>query len=244
MSRGKEMTPEELARRLAAIADDKKATDLVALDVRSLVSYTDYLVICTARNERQAKAIHDEVYHQLKRDGWLPARVEGEREAEWVLMDYLDAVLHIFTPELRERYRLEVLWGEAERLDLDLAARAAPPSRRGRFEPNLRYLRRKPSDGERRLPPVPKERFRRALRGYDPEEVDAAIDARDARLARLEREAQRLAERVVEREKKLQEALRRPMAAAADAIGSRCRAPSHRSRRSTGRRAGRRRGSG
>jgi cell division septum initiation protein DivIVA len=63
---------------------------------------------------------------------------------------------------------------------------------------------------------VPEERFRRALRGYDPEEVDAAIDARDARLARLEREAQRLAERVVERERKLQEALRKPVAAAAD----------------------------
>jgi ribosome-associated protein len=121
VSRGKEMRSEELARRLAAIADDKKGTELVALNVRSLVSYTDYLVICTARNERQAKAIHDEIYHQLKRDGWLPARVEGEREAEWVLMDYLDAVLHIFTPELRERYRLEVLWGEAEKLELDLA---------------------------------------------------------------------------------------------------------------------------
>ncbi|HEY6639065.1 MAG TPA: DivIVA domain-containing protein, partial [Solirubrobacterales bacterium] len=63
---------------------------------------------------------------------------------------------------------------------------------------------------------MPKERFRRALRGYDPEEVDAAIDARDARLARLEREAQRLAERVVERERKLQEALKKPVAAAAD----------------------------
>ena len=113
MSPGTEMTSEELARRLAAIADDKKATDLVALDVRGLVGYTDYLVICTARNERQAKAIHDEVYHQLKREGRLPARVEGEREAEWVLMDYLDSVLHVFTPELRERYRLEVLWGEA-----------------------------------------------------------------------------------------------------------------------------------
>jgi ribosome-associated protein len=121
VSRGTEMTSEELARRLAAIADDKKATDLVALDVRRLVSYTDYLVICTARNERQAKSVHDEVYHQLKREGCLPARVEGEREAEWVLMDYLDAVLHVFTPELRERYRLEVLWGEAEGLELDLA---------------------------------------------------------------------------------------------------------------------------
>jgi ribosome-associated protein len=124
VSRGREMSPDALAGRLAAIADDKKATDLVALDVRSLVSYTDYLVICTARNERQAKAIHDEVYHQLKRDGWLPARVEGEREAEWVLMDYLDAVLHVFTPEPRERYRLETLWGEAGQLELDLAGAA------------------------------------------------------------------------------------------------------------------------
>jgi ribosome-associated protein len=125
VSRGKEMSADALARRLAAIADDKKGSDLVALDVRPLVSYTDYLVICTARNERQAKAIHDEVYHQLKRDGWLPARVEGERESEWVLMDYLDAVLHIFTPELRHKYRLEVLWGEAEQLDLAGARGAA-----------------------------------------------------------------------------------------------------------------------
>jgi ribosome-associated protein len=101
---------------VAAIADDKKATDLVALDVSGLVGYTDYLVICTARNERQAKAIHDEVYHQLKREGRLPARVEGEREGEWILIDYLDCVLHVFTPDLRDRYRLETLWGEAEAL--------------------------------------------------------------------------------------------------------------------------------
>jgi ribosome-associated protein len=121
VSRGKAMSPEELARRVASIADEKGATDLVALDVRKLVGYTDYLVICTARNERQAKAVHDEVYHRLKRDGWLPARVEGEREAEWVLMDYLDAVLHVFAPDLRERYRLDVLWGEADGLELDLA---------------------------------------------------------------------------------------------------------------------------
>jgi ribosome-associated protein len=113
---------EALVRRIAAIADDKKAGDLVALDVRSLVGYTDYLVICTARNERQAKAIHDEVYHQLKREDLLPARVEGEREAEWILMDYLDAILHVFTPEMRERYRLEVLWGEATRLEVPSAA--------------------------------------------------------------------------------------------------------------------------
>ena len=121
MTRGAQIEPEELARRLAAIADDKGARDLMALDVRPLVGYTDYLLIGSARNERQAKAIHDEIYHRMKRDGWLPARVEGEREAEWILMDYLDCVVHLFTPELRDRYRLEVLWGEAERLDLDLA---------------------------------------------------------------------------------------------------------------------------
>ena len=113
---------EALARRIAEIADDKKAGDLVALDVRSLVGYTDFLVICTARNERQVKAIHDEVYHQLKRQRRLPARVEGEREAQWVLMDYLDCILHVFTPETRDRYRLEQLWGEADRLDLAAAA--------------------------------------------------------------------------------------------------------------------------
>jgi ribosome-associated protein len=121
VSAAAERSPERLAVRLAEIADDKNATDLVALDVRGLVGYTDFLLICTARNERQAKAIHDEVYHQLKRDGQLPARVEGEQEGEWILLDYLDCVLHVFTPDLRDRYRLDVLWGEADRLELDLS---------------------------------------------------------------------------------------------------------------------------
>jgi ribosome-associated protein len=107
------------ARRIAALADSKKAEDPVALDVRELVGYTDFLVIVTARNERQAKAIHDEVYERLKKDeGRLPTRVEGSGEGRWVLMDYLDCVLHVFVPEMRERYRLEVLWGEAPRLEL------------------------------------------------------------------------------------------------------------------------------
>jgi ribosome-associated protein len=111
---------ETLARRIAAVADDKQATDLVALDVRGLVGYTDFLVIATARNERQAKAIHDELQRTLKEEGLKPARVEGEGEAQWILLDYLDCVVHVFTPETRERYRLEQLWGEAEKLELDL----------------------------------------------------------------------------------------------------------------------------
>jgi ribosome-associated protein len=117
---GRRLESTELAKRLASIADAKQGEDLAVLDMRDLVGYTDFLVICTARNERHAKAIHDEVHQRLKHeDGLLAANVEGEREARWVLMDYLDCVLHVFVPELRERYRMEVLWGEAPRLELE-----------------------------------------------------------------------------------------------------------------------------
>jgi ribosome-associated protein len=111
---------EALARRLAELADAKQATDVVALDMRGLVGYTDFLVLCTARNERLAKAIHDEVHQALKREGLLPAREEGTAQSRWILLDYLDAVLHVFVPETRDRYRLDQLWGEAPRLDLGL----------------------------------------------------------------------------------------------------------------------------
>ena len=116
----------ELARRIAAIVDDKHGADIVALDVQELVGYTDYLVIATARNERQAKAIHEEVHYRLKHDDdRLPARTEGEAEARWVLLDYLDVVLHVMVPEMRDRYRLEKLWGEAEPLELELTEPAS-----------------------------------------------------------------------------------------------------------------------
>ena len=109
---------EGLARRIAAIVDDKLGEDIVILDMRELVGYTDFLVLATARNERLAKAIHDDVYHQLKREGLLPARAEGVQEARWVLLDYLDCVLHVFVPDAREHYRLEQLWGEAPRVEV------------------------------------------------------------------------------------------------------------------------------
>ena len=127
LDKGQDRLPSEaVARRIAEVADAKQAQDVVVLDMRSLVGYTDFLVICTARNERLAKAIHEEVYQRLKHDdGLLPATVEGEGAAQWVLMDYLDCVFHVFVPELRERYRLEVLWGEAARLELDGARGAA-----------------------------------------------------------------------------------------------------------------------
>lgn len=112
---------EPLARRLAEFADSKKAEDVVVLDMRELVSYTDFLVICTARNERQAKAIVDEVRLQVKQEmALLPGGVDGVGEAGWVILDYLDCVLHVFTEEARDRYQLEDLWREAPRLELGL----------------------------------------------------------------------------------------------------------------------------
>jgi ribosome-associated protein len=104
---------EALVERIVEVASDRKAVDIRVLDVRGIVGYTDWFVICSGRSERQTKAIHDAVYESLKADGVLPRRVEGAREARWVLLDYLDAVVHVFTPEAREFYRLEQLWGEA-----------------------------------------------------------------------------------------------------------------------------------
>ena len=118
---------EQLARRLAVLADGKKAEEIIVLDMRGLVSYTDFLTICTARNERQARAIVDEVRESVKRDaGLLPGGVDGGGADGWVVLDYLDCVLHVFTPEARERYALADLWHEAPRLELDLEAPEAP----------------------------------------------------------------------------------------------------------------------
>jgi ribosome-associated protein len=112
-----------LARSLATVADSKKAEDVIVLDMRELVAYTDFLAICTARNERQARAIVDEVRVLVKRESnLLPGGVDGGGEAGWTILDYLDCVLHVFTPEARERYGLEDLWRDAPRLELDLDA--------------------------------------------------------------------------------------------------------------------------
>jgi ribosome-associated protein len=114
------MSPERLAITIAAHAADRKASDIVALDLREVAGYTDFFVICSGNTDRQAKAIHDAVHLGLKKqDGLLPRRVEGVSEARWILMDYLDVVVHIFTPDTRDFYRLESLWGDVPRRDFD-----------------------------------------------------------------------------------------------------------------------------
>ena len=118
---------ENLARHLAELADSKKAEDIVVLDMRDLVAYTDFLAICTARNERQARAVVDEVRTRVKHESaLLPSGTDGGGEAGWTIVDYLDAVLHVFTPEARDRYQLEDLWHEAPRLELVLDEPEAP----------------------------------------------------------------------------------------------------------------------
>jgi ribosome-associated protein len=122
---------EALARRLAELADAKGASEIVVLDMRGLASYTDFLAICTARNERQARAIVDDVRLKMKQEhGMLPGGVEGDGAAGWIVLDYLDAVLHVFTGEARQRYRLEELWHEAPRLELGLGEQRAPSAAR------------------------------------------------------------------------------------------------------------------
>ena len=103
----------QLAHRIAALAAEKLATDIVILDMRDVVSYTDHFIICTGRTPRQTQAISDAIRESLKRDDKRSAqRVEGQAQGDWILIDYLDVVVHIFTPEAREFYRLESLWGQ------------------------------------------------------------------------------------------------------------------------------------
>jgi ribosome-associated protein len=100
---------------LAAVAAvDVKADEAKILDMHELVSYTDYLVLCTGRNARLTRRIAEEVGFKLKQEaGLLPAGVEGTAGGEWILLDFLDFVVHVFTPEAREFYRLDVLWKQA-----------------------------------------------------------------------------------------------------------------------------------
>ena len=108
------MRSQELVREIARRAADKKAVDLVELDLREVLDYTDYFLICSGNTPRQTKAIHDGILEGIKQaHGTVPRRVEGAARANWILMDYLDVVVHIFTPDTRAYYRLEELWGEA-----------------------------------------------------------------------------------------------------------------------------------
>ena len=107
------MTPLEQARRIAALVQDKLGRDVVILDMQPVCAYTDYFVVATGGNARQTKGIWDEVHGRMKQEhDLLPRMVDGLPEATWIVGDYVDVVLHVFTPEAREYYRLEELWDD------------------------------------------------------------------------------------------------------------------------------------
>jgi ribosome-associated protein len=115
---------DERIRTALKAASEKKALDLIVLDLREVASFTDYFVITSGTNERQVQAISDGVVETLKKAGSAAARVEGYKTAEWILLDYGDFVVHVFVEKARRFYDLERLWRESKRVELpaDLTA--------------------------------------------------------------------------------------------------------------------------
>ena len=109
--------PDEVSRAIEA-ALDKKAQDLIVLDLRNTPAFTDFFVVCTGLSQRQVKAIADAVEASLKAAGVRPAHTEGYDRADWVLMDFFTFIVHVFTPQTRAFYALERLWGDAERIEI------------------------------------------------------------------------------------------------------------------------------
>ena len=109
--------PAQIERAIAA-AEDKKAMDLVVLDLRKAAGFTDFFLIASGGNPRQIRAIADSVVEALAAEGVKPAHVEGYDRSEWILLDYFDFIVHIFATETRLFYGLERLWGNADRVDI------------------------------------------------------------------------------------------------------------------------------
>ena len=108
------MTIEEMSQAVCKAASDKKARDIVVMDMRELSPSTDYFVVCSANTATQVRAIADSIEEQLQEAGVDLFHKEGYREGEWVLLDYGDVVAHVFMQEAREYYALEQLWGDAK----------------------------------------------------------------------------------------------------------------------------------
>lgn len=109
----------EPVRRAGDLALERKASDVVVMDLRGISSATDFFVVSTGTSDIQVRSIAEHTIEELKKTGVRPDHVEGMRGGRWVLIDYIDFVVHVFHPAAREFYQLEVLWGDAPRLALD-----------------------------------------------------------------------------------------------------------------------------
>ena len=112
------MSLPDIVRRAAQAALDKKATDVVVLDLRPGASFTDFFLLASAANQKQMVAIADAVQESLREEKMRPAHVEGYPRQEWILLDYDTFVVHLFTPRMRTFYDLERLWGGATRVEV------------------------------------------------------------------------------------------------------------------------------
>jgi ribosome-associated protein len=113
----KERLTGDVAKTVRA-ALDKKAQDVVVLDLRDTPAFTDFFVLCSGLNPRQVKAIADAIEETLRAANVRPAHIEGYERADWVLMDFFTFIVHVFTPQTRAFYSLERLWGDAERIEV------------------------------------------------------------------------------------------------------------------------------
>ena len=110
--------PDPEVQLAARTASDKKARDIVGLDLRDVASFTDYFLICTGNNARHVQSIADSVEEDLRKSGRRPLHTEGYSAAEWILLDYGDFIMHVFNPTSRKFYDLERLWRDARRIEL------------------------------------------------------------------------------------------------------------------------------
>ena len=116
--RTRSLLPRTIARRAALLAADKKAIDLVVLDLRKVTDFADYFVICSGAVDVHVKAIGDNIENELRKQGVKPLHVEGTENLRWMLIDYVDVIIHIFQPDARSYYQLEKLWGDAHRVKI------------------------------------------------------------------------------------------------------------------------------
>ena len=113
-------TTEDTARRIAALAAEKKATDILVLDLRNLTSVCDYFVVASADSEPQIKAVVGHIRDSLAQEGQRPWHVEGMENKHWIVLDYVDIVVHVFREDARRTYSLERLWADAPRLEVEV----------------------------------------------------------------------------------------------------------------------------
>jgi ribosome-associated protein len=123
--------------------DDKKGMDIVVLDISGVATFADYFVLCSGDSARQIQAIVDEVQQKMAAGGFRPAHVEGYTNAEWVLLDYLDLVVHVFSKKARAYYDLERLWRDAKTLDVANLLAAEVPETSPARHPRKRRLTKK-----------------------------------------------------------------------------------------------------